>query len=237
MHFIFNGIQIVFIWFWTLLNATLGLVLLPFLGQKRAIYAVSQFWSTFILFISGVKLRVIGLENVDKSKNVIFTANHESSFDIPVLFKVLPVPLFFLVKSELKKIPVFGWFVSAVGMVFVDRKNHSNAMLSLQKAGEEIRKGKSIISFPEGTRTRDGKMKLFKRGSFILALENDIDIIPVGISGSYEVNPPGYLIKPGVITVIIGSPIQMKAFDVNEPDTLAMHVENKVKDLIEKSKL
>lgn len=228
---IINAIQIFVIWVLTLMAATSGLILLPFVGQKKSIWISSKIWSTLVLGISGVKIEVEGAENIPSDQHVIYTSNHESSFDIPILFKVITVPLFFLAKAELKKIPVFGWYVEAVGMVFVDRKNHQNAMDSLKKAGREIKKGKDIITFPEGTRPRDGEMKLFKRGSFILALENEINMVPIAIVGSKHVNPPGYKITSGTVKVRIGKMVDVSKFDVNEPDVLAKHVEDEVRKM------
>ena len=231
---IYNLFLVIFIWLWTIKSAILGFVLLLFLGQKRSIYYASKFWSWPIIWLSGVKVEIEGLENVSLDKNVIYAANHESSFDIPVMFASMPVPLFYLAKEELKKIPIFGWYVNAVGMVFINRTNHSEAMASLKRAGEEIKSGKNIISFPEGTRPRDGKMKLFKRGSFVLALESNIDIVPVAIVGSRQVNPPGYVIKSGTIKVKIGKPINPINYDKANPDQLALDVENEVRRMYER---
>jgi len=231
MRFILNVFQIVFIWIWTLFSALVGFMLLLFLGQKRSIYYASQCWSWPMFWISGTKLNVEGAENIPRFQNVIYTANHESSFDIPVMFAVLPVPIFYLAKTELKKIPFFGWYVNAVGMVFIDRGNHEKAMKSIIKAGQEIKKGKNIISFPEGTRPRDGEMKMFKRGSYMLALENNIDVVPIAIIGSKEVNPPGYKITPGTITIRIGKLVKASDFDKTKPDVLAKYVEDKVREM------
>ncbi|UTW66198.1 1-acyl-sn-glycerol-3-phosphate acyltransferase [bacterium SCSIO 12643] len=231
MRLVLNAIQILLIWILTLLSAILGLVILPFVGQKKSIWVSSKIWSVLVLGVSGVKIEVEGVENIPTDQHVIYTSNHESAFDIPILFKTIPVPLFFLAKAELKKIPVFGWYVEAVGMVFVDRKNHQNAMESLKKAGREIKKGKDIITFPEGTRPRDGQMKLFKRGSFILALENEINMVPVAIIGSKYINPPGYKIRPGKVTVKIGKIVDVSEFDVNKPDVLAKHIEDQVREM------
>ena len=231
MKLLINFIQINFIWIWTIFSASIGFVLLLFLGQKKSIYYSSRLWSYPILWISRTDLVIDGAENIPANESVIYTANHESSFDIPVMFVALPVPIFYLAKTEVKKIPFFGWYVNAVGMVFIDRKNRGNAMNSILRAGEEIKKGKNIISFPEGTRPRDGEMKLFKRGSYVLALENDVNVVPVAILGSKEVNPPGYKITRGTITVKIGEVVNVSDFDKNEPDVLAKHVENKVREM------
>ncbi|MGB0807049.1 MAG: lysophospholipid acyltransferase family protein, partial [Salibacteraceae bacterium] len=192
----------------------LGLVLLIGFSQQRSIYITSRFWAGFILWMTSVKINVVGSENIPKKESVIYVSNHESSYDIPAIFWGVPVPLFYLAKQELRKIPFFGWYMKAVGMVFVDRANHENAMNSLMEAGNEIKKGKNIITFPEGSRTRDGQIKQFRRGSFILALENSIDIIPIAISGAREVNPPGYKITPGTITLTIGKRFVTKNYNV-----------------------
>ena len=231
MRFIINVIQIIFFWVWTLISATIGFIILPFLGQKKGLLYSTKIWSYPLMWASNVKIKTEGLENVPMDRPVIYASNHESSFDIPVFFCVFPVPLFFLAKAELKKIPMFGWYVNAVGMVFIERKNHHSAMESLRKAGDEIKKGKNIISFPEGTRTRDGDMLMFKRGTFVLALESGIDVIPVAVSGSRKVNPPGYKITPGTITVRIGKPINVAGFEGQNPDELAKFVENTVRDM------
>ena len=226
---IYNAFLVVFIWIWTIISATVGFILLITLGQKRSIYYASKFWSWPIIWLSGVRLEIEGLENVSLDKNMIYAANHESSFDIPVMFAIMPVPLFYLAKEELKKIPIFGWYVNAVGMVFINRANHTEAMASIKNAGQEIKSGKNIISFPEGTRPRDGEMKMFKRGSFILALESQIEVVPVAIIGSRNINPPGYSIKPGVITIRIGKAINPIDFEQSNPDKLAHIVENEVR--------
>lgn len=232
MRGILNAIQILLIWVWTLFCCLLGLVLLLFFNQQRSIYLTSQVWSGFILRISQVKINVEGLENIPENESVIYVSNHESSYDIPALFWGLPVPLFYLAKMELSKIPFFGWYMKAVGMVFVDRANHQNAMNSLVEAGNEIKKGKNIITFPEGSRTRDGKIKRFRRGSFILALENGIDIVPIAISGARAVNPPGYKITPGTITLTIGKRFETNKYQVDNPDQYALEVEEWVKKTV-----
>jgi 1-acyl-sn-glycerol-3-phosphate acyltransferase len=177
-------------------------------------------------------VNVVGLEHIPKEESVIYVSNHESSFDIPAIFWGVPVPLFYLAKKELQKIPFFGWYIKAVGMVFVDRANHQNAMNSLIEAGNEIKKGKNIITFPEGSRTRNGEIKRFKRGSFVLALENNIDIIPIAISGAREVNPPGYEITPGTITLTIGKRFKTQEYSSSNPDFYAKEVEAWVRDTV-----
>lgn len=232
MKRILNGFQILVIWLITAFCAIFGLILIPFVGQKKSISISSWLWCRVVLGVSGVKVLVEGVENLNHKKAVIYTANHESAFDIPVIFKAIPQPLFYLAKAELKKIPFFGWYVNAVGMVFVDRKNKAKSQESLRKAGDEIRKGKNIISFPEGTRSITGEIMMFKRGSFILSLANNIDIVPVAIIGTKNVNPPGYSIQSGIVRVVIGAPIEVYGWDKERPDDLAKYVEERVRHMV-----
>ncbi len=117
-------------------------------------------------------------------------------------------PVFFIAKKEIKRIPFLGWYMSIAGMVFLDRSNRENALQSMRDAGKEIKKGKNIISFPEGTRSKSNQTGLFKRGSFIIAKEGNIPIIPVAIKGSNHVNPNGtFILRKGTIKTKIGKPI------------------------------
>ena len=98
------------------------------------------------------------------------------------MYMSLDRPIFFIAKKEIKQIPFLGWYMSIAGMIFLDRSNHENAMRSMRNAGNEIKKGKNIISFPEGTRSKTNQIGQFKRGSFIIAKEGKIPIVPVAIN-------------------------------------------------------
>ena len=204
--------------------------------RPKTLYIDSQIWSKVILWACGVKVIVKGRENVDKSKNYIFIANHESFIDIPAVFVASPLALFFLAKKELAKVPVMGWFIGYIGMIFIDRGNSEKSKQSLQHAGELIRNGRNVISFPEGTRSIDGEIKLFKRGSFIISRECGIDILPMGIEGAHEVVAPGsWRIHPGTITVNIGPVIKESDFHSIPIEKYAEHAQNVVKELIQKA--
>jgi 1-acyl-sn-glycerol-3-phosphate acyltransferase len=162
-------------------------------------------WAPGILWFCGVKLVVSGLEHIASGEAFIFVSNHLSFLDIPVLFKVIPVNLHFVAKSEIKRMPFVGWYMWATGMIFIDRQNRERAIQSLKKAGRLIKKGKNVIMFPEGTRSRDGSVQEFKKGPFVLAAEAELRIIPVAISGPEKIVPPGTLkLKPGIVHVHLG---------------------------------
>ena len=133
------------------------------------------------------------------------------------MYMSLDRPIFFIAKKEIKQIPFLGWYMTIAGMIFLDRSNHENAMRSMRNAGNEIKKGKNIISFPEGTRSKTNQIGLFKRGSFIIAKEGNIPIVPVAIKGSNQINPSGTLIlRKGTIKTKIGKPIYLRDEETTE---------------------
>ena len=175
-------------------------------------------WARLICFVSRCDVEV---EGVNELKNLnepaIFCSNHLSSFDIIAMYMSLDRPIFFIAKKEIKQIPFLGWYMTIAGMIFLDRSNHENAMRSMRNAGYEIKKGKNIISFPEGTRSKTNEIGLFKRGSFIIAKEGNIPIVPVAIKGSNQINPSGTLmLRKGTIKTKIGKPIYLRDEETTE---------------------
>mgnify|MGYP002633861213 FL=1 len=186
-------------------------MLLTFTPKVAGLIFPNKFWSPAILFIFGMKLQIIGRKELRNQLSSIYVANHSSPLDIPIMFMALPVPGYFIAKQELKKIPVFGWYMQMAGMIFIDRADREKAIQSMRDAGKRIQKGYSVIAFPEGTRSRDGKVKMFKRGSFILSQETGIPIVPVGISNAYECMPGSSSHGiPGKIIVRLGESIDPK---------------------------
>jgi 1-acyl-sn-glycerol-3-phosphate acyltransferase len=159
-------------------------------------------------------------------------ANHESMFDIVVLVRAVPVALFFLAKQELSKVPFLGWYMKAVGMIFVDRGNREKSRKSMQKAAELINQGRNVVSFPEGTRSKTGELMMFKRGSFVIAKEGQIDIVPIGISGASKVLASGSsALRPGVIRIKIGKPISIREYPDLSDEALAELARGEVQKL------
>ena len=159
-------------------------------------------WSPFVFWVFGVRLSISGFENIDSRETAIYVANHASPLDIPALFMAMPVAGYFVAKRELKKVPFMGWFMTVSGMIFIDRTNRESAMKSMHKAGKQIKKGKNVIVFPEGTRSRTGEIQQFKRGSFVMAKEADIPVQPCVITGAFErMKPNSVAGYPGVINV------------------------------------
>ncbi|MFT6814961.1 MAG: 1-acyl-sn-glycerol-3-phosphate acyltransferase [Sphingobacteriales bacterium] len=200
--------------------------------MKNAIWYSRVIWSPIILFLAGIRFQVIEKAPIDYSKSFIYVSNHESLLDIPVVSYAVKKNLSFVAKKELKKVPFLGWFMLAVGTILVDRFNKKQAMISFQKAGEQINQGNSVISFAEGTRTKTGEMGFFKRGSFLIAQQGKVDIIPLCIKGTREVNPSGkFEINGGKVQIMIGEVIKSEPWFDKDPDLFAKHVENIVRDM------
>ena len=186
-------------------------------------------WGPRLFKISKADLNVSGGESVDYAKPHIYVMNHESYMDIPAAFMALPCNIGFIAKKELESVPFFGRTMREAGMIFVDRRNPEKAIASLKKGGALIRSGVNIFAFPEGTRTKDGVIKPFKKGVFMLALEAGVPIVPMAIAGAREVLPYGsFDPTAGTIKVRIGHPIETSSYSVETREALVEAVRNQV---------
>jgi len=226
-------IRFTFIAFWSVFAITLSLFLRAITGKRELPLTMARtFWSPMILFFSGAEVTVKGGENLDISKSYIFLSNHQSFLDIPILFRSIPINLHFMGKSELKKMPFIGWFMKSVGMVFVNRKDRTESIKSLQEAGHMIRNGKSLMIFPEGTRSKDDKIGEFKRGSFFIAKEAKVPIVPVYVRNARLVWPvSSFKFKSGPVEIIIGKPVEPLYFKDKSVRVLSQTMFEKVGDL------
>ncbi|PKP51368.1 MAG: 1-acyl-sn-glycerol-3-phosphate acyltransferase [Bacteroidetes bacterium HGW-Bacteroidetes-12] len=199
---------------WTFSLMLFAPLFIPFtLNRQFPLMVARTVFGPVLMRIAGVKLTVKGKENVPQNEPVIFIANHCSHLDIGVLCGSLPVNLHFLGKKELMWTPVVGWYMFVAGHIFVDRSNRKKAIVSIAKAADKISKGKSLMIFPEGTRSKSGKIGVFKKGAFHLALQANVKIIPVTINGTYKVwKPDSSQINPGKVTVFIGKPIDQTQY-------------------------
>jgi 1-acyl-sn-glycerol-3-phosphate acyltransferase len=179
-------------------------------------------WAGILLSISGIKLAVEGRENIPNERPLILVSNHQSYFDIPVLLAALPLRARFLTWSALFKIPFFGVYIKKYGAVPVsdyDPKQQYKAILDVIKL---IRQGDSALIFPEGMVTRDNKINRFGRGAATVALNTGVPILPIAISGNFEVFKKGeWLIKPGRVLVRIGKPFRIDKIKMADKDDYA----------------
>ncbi len=149
----------------------------------------ARLWARLALALNLVRIKVKGIENLPEGP-VIFMSNHQSNFDILSLLYGIPKQLHWIAKKELFKIPVFGPSMQRGGYIPLDRGDGRKALQSMDEAADMIRSGRSVVMFPEGTRSTDTRLLPFKRGGFILARKAGVPVIPVTINGSGRVNPP-----------------------------------------------
>ena len=193
----------------------------------------SRLWAWAIRICAGIKVKIKGLEHLDKNKSYIFMSNHQSHLDAVAWATSLPFRIRFFAKKELTYVPIFGQAIYMSRHIIIDRKNIESAKKSIEKAKELIRKYKlSVLVFPEGTRSMTGKMGEFKKGGFVLALETGIPIVPIAVRGSFELLPPHSLkIKPGLIHLNVGEPISMSGYTLDIKDVLIEKVRNAIETL------
>jgi 1-acyl-sn-glycerol-3-phosphate acyltransferase len=141
-------------------------------------------------------------------------SNHQSLFDVWALIGKLPLQLRWIVKADIRRVPLFGYALERMGHIYVDRAKRMGITESLRVAAGKIREGTSVVLFPEGTRSRDGRLQRFQKGGAVIAFEAGVPILPVTINGSRFVLPRDTLdLMPGKIQIRIGDPIDPKVFD------------------------
>ncbi|WP_448382676.1 lysophospholipid acyltransferase family protein [Desulfosoma sp.] len=178
-----------------------------------------RLWGNLNLWAAGVTVDVMGRENLDRHKPVVYAANHQSWFDIFAILGKLPVQFRWLAKEELFRIPIMGHAMRLIGYVPIDRSDRKKAFQSLEEASQRVREGTSVVIFPEGTRSRDGVIQPFKKGGIILAIKSGQPIVPVSLSGSYKILPKGgRLVRPGRIRMTIGTPIETASMTIEDRD-------------------
>jgi 1-acyl-sn-glycerol-3-phosphate acyltransferase len=200
-------------------------------------HLIARFWGKYILFVSGIRVKVKGISNVDTQKPCIFMSNHQGNFDIPVLLGCLPFQFRWLAKAELFRIPLFGRAMRGCGYISIDRFNRSSAFESLDRAAETIRNGVNVMIFPEGTRSLDGKIRPFKKGGFVLTVDAGVPIIPIVIHGTYSIMPKNrLLIRPGTVILEVLEPVQTSGYTRDNKDVLIDKIRTRICQAFEKGR-
>lgn len=171
---------------------------------------------------------------IEPGKPYVFMSNHLSALDIWALFVAIPIPIRMIAKRQLAAIPFLGWAMWAARVIFVERGNASSARRSIDRAKERIRGGTAVLLFPEGTRSRDGQLKPFKKGGFHLAIDAGVPIVPVVLRGAWELMPPGsLLLASGPVDVVIGEPIPTDGLISADRNALLEHVRTEIVALLD----
>ncbi len=191
-------------------------------------------WARLLLRAARVKVVLENAEVIDPERPQIVVANHSSWFDVLALTSGVPGPYRFVAKQELASVPVFGAAWQACGHIAIDRHDRRSAIASLAVARKRLEEDRpTVILFPEGTRSDDGELRPFKKGAFVLAIEAGVEVVPVGIVGSYDVMRKGsWLIRPGTVTVRFGTPIPAEGRALDGRDVLAAESRDAVQMLL-----
>ncbi len=213
------------------LLAAIALGLMNLTGLSRYSPLIVKAWCRALFFVSGVGLKVEGLENVPDGPFLI-VCNHSSHLDGPAVVIALPVGVYFVIKKELAEIPVWGFAAKNAGFIAIDRGKSSEAQAKLNAAVDSIRNGKHVLIFPEGTRAHDNSMGRFKKGGFHLAIQAEVPILPVAINRSRTLLPRGRSFPtPGLVEVCIGAPIPSTGLTKEDISDLLIRVRTELINL------
>lgn len=221
---------------WMALLTLVGFLLAPILGGRRAFWIVTPLYLRQVKVLFGIRCHLEGWEELPDDirsgqRPAIFLGNHTSLLDPPLVIATLPSRPVFLVKKELAYVPVLGWIIWLGGCIFIDRGNRHRSLASLKEAARRIREGQSLAAFPEGTRSLDGRLLPFKKGSFALAIQAGVPIVPLGIRGGLEVLPKGtWRVAPQEYRLRVGSPLNPA--DFADIEALRAASAQAVKDLV-----
>jgi 1-acyl-sn-glycerol-3-phosphate acyltransferase len=197
---------------------------------------LARIWSRMALGFAGVKVTVDWRAKLEPGRPYVFMANHLSAVDIWALYVALPFRVRMLAKKQLGQIPIFGWAMRAGRFIFIDRANALAARRSIDEAKRRIRGGEAVLIFPEGTRSRDGRLGPFKKGGFHLALDAGVPIVPVALAGTREAMPRGsLLLRPGHVSVIVGAPVPTEGLREDDRHSLLDRVRGTIADLLGES--
>lgn len=188
------------------------------------------------LWLSGLKVRIIGGEHIQRDRAAVYAVNHTSNVEPPILFLALS-PLFprlrVLYKAELRKLPILVRAWDLAGFVPLERGNREQSLPAIDRAAEALREGNSFLIFPEGTRSRTGQLLPFKKGGFIMAIKGQAPVVPVAISGAREAMRKGsFVIQPVTVNVRFGPPVESNETRLDGRDRLAAAVRERIEELL-----
>ncbi len=196
----------------TILCATVTILGCALGGEKWWGFRPASMWGRLWCVLAGVKVDVSGRDNIDPGTSYVFVANHQGAYDIFSIYGYLRHNFRWMMKQSLRRIPFVGFSCKVSGQVFVDNSSPSAIRRTMHAAEKQLAKGRSVVVFPEGSRTPDGRLHAFKRGAYTLAVEFGLPVVPVTIDGAYRVMPrTAWLPRPGRITLTIHKPIQAGA--------------------------
>ena len=221
----------VFIFVWTVLLGTIAIVLTLLTRRPYWVDLLGRFWCKGIVKACGIEIELRGLENIDPGRSHVLLSNHLSNFDIWCTLAALPVPVHFVAKKELLRLPVFGQALAVSDHIVIDRAKPEQAVEVInRRAGSQIGQGFCILFYAEGTRSQDGKVGPFKKGGTVLALRTGLPIVPMSVSGTRKFLPKrSVIIRPGgKVLIVFDKPIETKGVPMEDRDALTARVRETV---------
>jgi len=207
-------------------------ILFAVLGLDRATYAQVRGWAWVLHAAAGVRTRAAGLDNVPPAGPYVVISSHTSHLDGPAIALALPHPVYFVIKKELARIPLWGHAALKIGFIAVDRSDSEKARCEMARAVDTIRAGRRVLVFAEGTRSPDGYLQPFKKGGFHLAVDAQVPILPVAVNGSYRLFPKGApAARPGRLEVAVGPPIATAGLTNDDVEALLERTREVILDL------
>ncbi len=205
-------------------------------GEKIFSHYPGMYWSKLVCMISLCPVKVVGKDKLNKKQSYIFVANHQGSFDIFLVYGYLGQPIKWVMKKSLRKIPLVGKACEKAGFIFVDNSTPKAALKTIDEAKQKLVHGASVVIFPEGSRTQTGKMGIFKKGAYQLALDLKLPVVPITINGPFDIMPiNSYLLNPHKMELIIHDPIETSDYisnDVRQFTTNIKQLVNESKEVI-----
>ena len=205
----------------TAINGTLVMILLMFLKPRLVSKICGASWARINSFTTPMRVKVSGREQVDESQSYVIVSNHQSHYDIFVLYGWIGIDFKWVMKASLIKIPFLGPACNKLEHIFIDRSNTQAALKSINEAKKRIVNGTSVLFFPEGTRSGSGKMLPFKKGAFKMAMDLNLPLLPVSIVGTEKILPKGTInLLPGEVEMKIHPPISVEGYDSGSMEKL-----------------
>ncbi|HJW73504.1 MAG TPA: lysophospholipid acyltransferase family protein [Geothrix sp.] len=217
-------------------SVTICFLLALFLGGRRAFWIMAPRYIRWSADAFGIRRVLHGWEGLPEGirhgrQAAVFIGNHTSLFDPPLMISTLPDHPVFMAKRELARVPFLGWVIWLADFIFIDRRNQAAARRSIKVAAARIHAGQSIVAFPEGTRSLDGRLLPFKKGAFVLAFHAGVPVVPFAIHGGNDILPKGtWRVQGGPYRITVGAPLEPSAYA--DAEALRKAAESAVQDLL-----
>lgn len=217
---------------------TLALIVSLFDKSGRSEHGIARLWARVCLFASGCSVVVRGADILRSHPLAVYASNHTSYMDIPIVFATLPFPFRILAKKELWQWPFIGWYLHRSGQIPIDTANPGAALSSLGAGVKALRSGMPLFVFPEGRRTDNGELYPFLSGAAFLAIRAQVPIVPIALSGGYDLLPMhSHHFCPVPLTLAAGEPIQTKGMSLRQADELTEKIRAAIERLLDPSEL